>query len=223
MLPRAFAKGIRTMKNLKKLGLILSVGTIAAFSLVGCGDDDDSTGGTAGTGGSGTAGSGTAGSGTAGSGTAGSGTAGSGTAGSGTAGSGGSGTAGSGGSATGGTGGSGGASGGSGGKGGSGGSGGSGGASGGSGGSGGAAPSADCKKWCQGTNGLIQQCAGKLAAAVDTEAKCLAECDNDAAKGDKGLTCWNTHLAFIVGGMSKDTHCPHASGAPGNGACNETK
>jgi hypothetical protein len=200
----------------------LSVGTIAAFSLIGCGDDDDSTGGgTAGSSGSGTAGSGTAGSGTAGSGTAGSGTAGSGTAGSGTAGSGGSGTAGSGGSATAGSGGSGTA--GSGGAGGSGGSGGASGGGGSGGGGGGAAPSADCKKWCQGANGLIQQCAGKLATAVDSEAKCLAECNNDAAKGDKGLTCWNTHLGFIVGGMSKDTHCPHASGAPGNGACNETK
>jgi len=191
------------MKNLKKLGLILSVGTIAALSITACGDDATDPVGTAGkgTGGSGTAGSGTAGSGTSGSATAGTSTGGS--------------TAGS-------------ASGGAGGKGGAGGSGGAGG--GGGTGGGGGAPSADCTKWCSGAMGVVTFCAGTgLAPNVDSEAKCIAHCTAPEASGTMGLACWNTHLAYAItnkdDAAEKANHCGHASGAPTpkNGPCNETK
>jgi hypothetical protein len=62
-----------------------------------------------------------------------------------------------------------------------------------------------------------------IASTVDTEAKCLAECTKPAASGAMGLACWLTHLDNIVTlGMSKATHCPHASGAQNNGMCNVT-
>ncbi|HXK20552.1 MAG TPA: hypothetical protein VNG33_22230, partial [Polyangiaceae bacterium] len=60
--------------------------------------------------------------------------------------------------------------------------------------------------------------ANNLPAAINTEAKCLATCATAPAAS---LTCWNTHLGFIVAGMAKGTHCPHAEGAPANGACPE--
>ncbi len=202
------------MRNLNKLGLIFGVGGMSAliFSLAACGEDPPAnTGGSAGTG-AGTAG---ASAGTAGT-SAGAGGSSSGSGGGGMAGAGGS-KAGAGGGGAGGMsgGGAGGAAGG--------GAGGKAGAGGGGSGGGGGAPSADCSKWCSGANGLITQCAGKLAAAVDTEAKCIANCTKAPADGAKGLSCWNTHLTNIVNGQSKDTHCPHASGAPGNGQCNETQ
>jgi len=230
------------MKNLKKLCFILSAGGLVALSTAACDDGSTTTPGTAGTGsgGTGTAGTGTAGTGTAGTGTAGTGTAGTGTAGTGTAGTGTAGTAnggaggargGAGGGGSGGaSGGSGGASGGSGGaSGGSGGaSGGSGGAGGGSGGASGGAPSADCTKWCSGAMGVVQFCAGSgLADKVNSEQKCIAHCTAPEASGNMGLSCWNTHLANAIKAMpdaatAKTMHCPHASGAPGNGQCNET-
>jgi hypothetical protein len=62
-----------------------------------------------------------------------------------------------------------------------------------------------------------------IAAAVDTEPKCLAECSKAPAAGAMGLACWITHLENItVRNQSKATHCPHASGAPANGVCNVT-
>lgn len=216
------------MKNLNKLCLVLSVGSIFALSISACSDDPAETNNNAGTssggtatagtssGGTATAGTGTAGTGTAGTGTAGTGTAGTGTAGTGTAG-----------TATGGSGGSGGASGGSGGSGGkagAGGTGGSGGASGGSGGSagGGGGPSADCAKWCNGPNGVVTFCAGKgLAPNVDTNAKCIAHCTAPEAAGNMGLSCWNTHLTNAVTGPVGD-HCKHASGAADQNVCNKT-
>ena len=71
-------------------------------------------------------------------------------------------------------------------------------------------------------------CAGKLPDTVSTEAKCLAHCTAPEADGVKGLSCWNDHLANVLKAMptadaAKTTHCPHASGAPANGVCNETK
>ena len=193
----SLAKGIRTMKNLKKLCFILSAGGLVALSTAACDDGSTTTPGTAGTGSGGT---GTAGTGTAGTGTAGTGTAGTGTAGTGTAG-----TA---------NGGAGGARGGAGG--------------GGSGGASGGAPSADCTKWCSGAMGVVQFCAGSgLADKVNSEQKCIAHCTAPEASGNMGLSCWNTHLANAIKAMpdaatAKTMHCPHASGAPGNGQCNET-
>jgi hypothetical protein len=220
------------MKNLNRLGFLATIGTMAAFSfsIGACSDDPESTGGTAGTGATaGTGGTpGASGSKNTGGGGAATGGGGAATGGGGAATGGGGAATGGGGMATGGggaaTGGGGAATGGGGAATGGGGAGGNGGAggSGGSGGGGGA-PSADCSKWCSGANGLIAQCAGKLAPAVDTEAKCIANCTKPPATGNKGLSCWNMHLGFIVGGQDKTTHCPHASGADGNGQCNETE
>jgi hypothetical protein len=219
----AFAKGIRTMKNLNRLGLVFGVGTVAAlsFSLAACGDDA-AEGGTGGTGGA-TAGASTGGAG-ASTGGAGASTGGAGAS---TGGAGAS-TGGSGGKGGAGGGGAGGTSGaaGSGGKAGSGGggAGGSSGSAGGGAGGGGGAPSADCTKWCSGANGVVAQCAGMLAPAVDSEAKCIANCTKPPAMGAMGLACWLTHLDNIVTkNESKTTHCPHASGADNNGPCNETQ
>lgn len=192
------------MKNLIKLGLILSVGTIAALSITACGDDATDPVGTAGKSTGGSGGSGTAGSGTAGSATAGTSTGGS-TAGSATGGAGGKGGAG--GSASAGAGGKGGA-------------GGSGGASGGGGAGGGGAASAPCTKWCSGATGLSKKCMGStlLNAVVDSEQKCLDYCAKPAAAA--GLMCWQKHLDFINGAADQDPHCGHASGkAPDNGEC----
>ena len=95
-----------------------------------------------------------------------------------------------------------------------------------SGGGAGGGPSAACTKWCSGAMGVVAECAGiGLAANVNTEAKCIAHCTAPEAAGATGLSCWNTHLGFVVAGTgaTKATHCPHASGAPANGVCNETK
>lgn len=213
------------MKNLNKLCLVLSVGSIFALSISACSDDPATTNTTAGTssGGSATAGTSSGGSATAGTGTAGTGTAGTGTAGTATAGtsSGGTGTAG---TASGGSAGSGGASGGSGGKGGAGGSGGASGGSGGAGGGSGGAPSAACTKWCSGATGLPTKCTGSnlLNEAVNSEAKCLAYCAKPEAAA--GLTCWQKHLDFINGAGDQNPHCGHASGKPSGtdaGECNK--
>ncbi len=194
------------MKNLKKLCLILSVGSIAALSITACGDDATDPVGTAGKSAGGSGGSGTAGSGTAGSVTAGTSTGGS-TAGAATGGAGGKGGAG----------GSGGASAGAGGKGGAG---GSGGAGGGGGSGGGGAASAACTTWCSGDKGLPKKCMGSnlLNAVVDSEQKCLDYCAKPAAAA--GLACWQKHLNFINGAGDQAPHCGHASGkAPDNGEC----
>jgi len=97
---------------------------------------------------------------------------------------------------------------------------------GGTGGTSGGGPSAACTKWCSGAMGVVAECAGiGLAANVDTEAKCIAHCTAPEAAGATGLSCWNMHLGFVVAGTgaTKATHCPHASGAPGNNVCAETK
>ena len=203
------------MRNLNKLGVIFSTGAMSAlvFAVTACSDDPATENLTAGAAGTAAGASGSAGTGGAG-GTA-AGTGGGGAGGS-MAGAGGS-TAGAGGGGAGGGGtGGGGAGGGGAGAGG-------GGSGGGGAGGGGGAPSADCSKWCSGANGVVMQCAGKLAPAVDSEAKCIANCTKAPATGPKGLACWNTHLMNIINGMSKDMHCPHASGADGNGQCNETE
>jgi hypothetical protein len=215
------------MKNLKKLGLILSVGTIAALTIGGCSDDPVVNTPTAGTSAGGSsAGTGTSGSSTGGS-TAGTGTSGSTTGGSSAGTASGGGTGGASGGSGGASGGSGGASGGSGGAGGGGGSGGASGGSGGAGGgggTGGAAPSADCKKWCQGPMGVVQVCMGSgLADNVNTEAKCLAHCTAPEAAGAMGMACWLQHLGFVNAGMMpKADHCKHASGAMDQTQCNKT-
>jgi hypothetical protein len=201
------------MKNLKKLGLILSVGTIAALTIGGCGDDPVTPGGGAGMSTGGTTAAGTTSGGTTAAGTSSGGGGSGGTA---------SGGGGSGGTSAGG-GGSGGMSGGTGGTGGSGGAGGTGGAAGGGGG-----PSADCAKWCTGPMGVVTFCMGAgLADAVNTEQKCIAHCTAPEAAGNKGLSCWNEHLANAIKAMpdaqtAKTTHCPHASGAATQDVCNKT-
>lgn len=209
--PSASKKGTKIMN--KNIRLLLSAGSVAILAisaLQGCGSDDPATGGGAGAPGAGAPGAGAAGAHTAaGAGGASAGApAGGAPAGGAPAGgapAGGAPAGGAGGTATAGAGGA---------------SGGAGGAAAGAGG----APSADCTKWCSGANGLIAVCAGMLAEAVNTEPKCLAECNNAAATGAMGLSCWLTHLDNIVTkGMSKATHCPHTSGAPNNGQCNETK
>jgi hypothetical protein len=220
MLSRAFAyRGYEQMKNLTKLGLILSVGTIAALSIGGCGDDDDTA--TTTTGGTTTTTGGTTTT-TGGGGTTAT-TGGGGTTA--TTGGGGAATTGGGGATTGG-GGAGGASGGAGGAsgaggkagGGGGGAGGTGGASGGggSGGGGGGAPSAACSTWCSGANSVLTVCAANnIPEKINSEAKCLAVCK---ASPEASVTCWNTHTNNAKNG-DKGMHCPHAEGAPNNGAC----
>jgi hypothetical protein len=97
--------------------------------------------------------------------------------------------------------------------------GGAGGGGGGGSGGGGGMPSAACKMWCEGANGVVMQCmANNLPADINSEAKCLAECASAPAAS---VTCWNQHLGFIVDGQAKGTHCPHATGGPGNGQCPE--
>jgi hypothetical protein len=213
MLSRAFAKGIRKMKNLTKLGFLLSVGTIAAFSAGGCSSDNGGTttpaagtsagGSSAGTGTSGTAtGGSTAGTGTSGTATGGS-SAGTGTSGTATGG-GGAGGGGAGGASGGGAGGASG--------------GGAGGASGGGAGGSGGAPSAACTMWCVGDSSVVTVCsANNLPAKIATSDLCLAEC---AKAPPASVTCWNTHTANAKTG-DKGMHCPHAEGAPGNGVCPE--
>jgi hypothetical protein len=225
------------MKNLTKLGFLLSVGSIAAFSVGGCSSDGTPTTPTAGTSaggssaGTGTSGTATGGS-SAGTGTSGTATGGGGaSAGTGTGGkAGGGGTGGAAGGTGGASGGTGGASGGGGkaGGGGTGGGGGGGGKAGGGGtGGGGGAPSADCTKWCSGAMGVVQFCAGSgLAANVNTEQKCIAHCTAPEAAGAMGLACWNTHLTNAITNMADATmkmlHCTHASGAAGQTVCNKT-
>jgi hypothetical protein len=201
------------MKNLKQLCLVLSVGSIAALSIVACGDDTPATSGTAGTasGGTGTAGTGTAGTGTAGTGTAGTGTAGTGTGGTGTAGTG---TGGSGGAkgGAGGGGGTGGASGGAGGGGGSGGAQGGAGGGGGTGGSGGAAASPECTKACVGADSVQTICGDTVPDVIKNT--CLASCAKASVANKDAVNCWNMHAGFAkaAAGAEKTTHCGHATG-----------
>jgi hypothetical protein len=70
--------------------------------------------------------------------------------------------------------------------------------------------------WCVGGDSVIEQCAGMLPAAIDTEAKCLAVCET-AETGDLG--CWNDHRANVI--TMGTGHCGHATGATGNGVCPE--
>jgi hypothetical protein len=200
------------MKNLRQLGLILSVGTFAALVITGCSDDAETPGGTAGTGGTGTSGSGTTGGG--GSGTSGSATTGGG--GSSATGGGGSTSTGGGGSSA--TGGGGSATGGSASNGGSGGSGGTGGAAGGTGGSGGSGggASADCNTWCKGANSVLTVCANNnIPEKINSEQKCLSVC---AASPAASVTCWVKHVDNAKNG-DKGVHCPHGEGADGQDVC----
>lgn len=201
----------------KNIRLLLGASSFAALAIVGlqgCGSDSDTGGTKAGASGAGapaTAGASTGGAGAGGA-TAGAPATGGGGASAGAA------TGGSGGAAAG----AGGATGGAGGA-----SAGSGGASAGAGGGSAGAPSADCSKWCSGAKSLNNFCGAKVAAPVNTEAKCIAQCTKPSATGDKGLSCWVKHLenAQSTTGdaeANKTLHCPHASGATGNGVCNET-
>jgi len=218
------------MKNLKKLGFIFSVGTIAAYAVTGCSSNSDTPtpapiGGTSsgGTGGTGTSGTGTSGTGTSGTGTSGTATGGSsagtatgggGTGGS-TAGTGGT-TAGTGGGGAGGGGTGGGGSGGmsGGGAGGTGGAGAGGGGAGGGGAGGSAgAPSAACSTYCIGAHAVYTVCTG-VPDKVKDQASCLATCAKPASAGANGVSCWNTHVhnAETLAPADKPTHCMHATG-----------
>ncbi len=188
------------MKHLNKVGLLVGSISAMAFALSACGDDpvtEDAKGGASGSGTGGAAAG-------AGGKAAGGSSAGAATGGAATGGTGGAATGGAGGKASGGTGGA---------------SGGTGGASGGggAGGAGGAAASAACTTWCVGAKGVVAQCAGMIAADIDSEAKCLAECKTAV---EASLTCWNVHLDNVANkGQPKGTHCPHATGAANNGVC----
>ena len=75
--------------------------------------------------------------------------------------------------------------------------------------------------------GVVTFCAGAgLADNVNSEAKCIAHCTSTEATGDKGLSCWNTHLMNAINNAAnadmKMLHCKHASGAAGQTVCNVT-
>lgn len=193
------------MKNLDRLGLLATVGTMVAlsFSLGACSDDPE-TGGTGGTGGSGT--SGTAGKGGT-SGAGGSTSTGGGGA-SATGGTGGGGTSATGGGGAGGKGGGGGMGGSTGGTGG-GGAGGTSGGSGGGGGSGGA-PSAACTKLCMGVDSIPTICADAMVtdATLKMSSVCLTRCGKETMTAN--VTCWQTHATNYK--TMQGDHCKHATG-----------
>jgi len=188
------------MRNLNKLGVILTTGVLSAlvFSVTACSEDApaDGGGGAAGTPGAGSGG--TPGAGTGGTPGASGSTSGSGGA-----------AAGAGGMKSTGGGGAGGAAGGAGGASGGGGAGGASGGSGGGGGAGGA-PSAACMKLCMGADSIVTICAAE--AGIDANLKmtptCLQRCgkETDMAK----VKCWQDH-AINFKTMAGD-HCKHAGG-----------
>ncbi|MDF3067296.1 MAG: hypothetical protein K0R38_2897 [Polyangiaceae bacterium] len=203
------------MKNFRQLGLILSVGTLAAFSITGCGDDvtpPTTTGGTS-SGGTAAGGSGTSGGGAGGTSAGGSSAGGTAGKGGGGAGGGGAGGATGGGGAGGATGG-GGAGGATGGGGAGGGGAGGGGAGGGGAGGGGGAPSAACNKLCEGTDSIGTVCMSEqnVGASYKDAAMCKTRCgkEQDSAK----VGCWQMHVDLAKGasGAQKTEHCGHAIG-----------
>jgi hypothetical protein len=187
------------MRNLNKLGVILSTGVMSAlvFSVTACSEDAPADGG------GGAAGTPTAGTG----GTPGAGTGGTPGASGSTSGSGGA-TGGGGMKSTGG-GGAGGASGGAGGASGGGGAGGASGGTGGGGGAGGAAPSAACMMLCSGPDSIVTVCAAE--AGIDANLKMTPTCLQRCGKAEMAdITCWQMHTTNFKndGGM----HCLHAGG-----------
>lgn len=84
---------------------------------------------------------------------------------------------------------------------------------------GGSGMAAACATFCNGADGIVQRCMSNgLPTEWNTEEKCRTAC---ASFPGASLTCWQTHLTNMLPPKNESpaTHCPHATGATGNGIC----